>query len=194
MKRYASILALALAMLAGSAAQGAVITYTTVLNGPAEAPPNASPGTGSATLVVDDIAMTMSLDMTFSGLLAGVSAAHLHCCTVVPFTGTAGVAVGFADFPQGVTSGVYSRVFNLGDAAIYNAAFLAANGGTADGARMFLLDGIAGGQSYLNLHTSAFPGGEIRGFLDGTVPEPAPWLLLGAALAGLAVSARRKRA
>lgn len=194
MKRYASCLALLLTMLLSPVAQAALISYSTVLNGPSEAPPNASPGIGNATLVIDDVALTMTLDMSFSGLLAGTTAGHIHCCTSAPFTGTAGVAVGFDDFPPGVTSGVYARVFNLADAAIYNAAFLAANGGTADAARMFLMDGIAGGQSYLNIHTPTFPGGEIRGFLDGTAPEPASWWLLGAALAGMGLAARRKRA
>lgn len=193
MKRFASCLALALTMLVSSVAQGAVITYSTILSGPAEAPPNASPGIGSATLVIDDIAMTMNLDMSFSGLLAGVTAAHLHCCTGAPLAGTAGVAVGLGGFPVGVTAGVYSQVFNLADAATYNAGFLAAHGGTVDAARMFLLERIADHESYLNIHTSAFPGGEIRGFLDGAVPEPATWLLFGAALAGLGVGARRKQ-
>jgi hypothetical protein len=47
----------------------------------------------------------------------------------------------------------------------------------------------------VNIHTTQFPGGEIRGFLDA-VPEPAAWalMLLGFGLAGGAARMWRARA
>jgi hypothetical protein len=46
--------------------------------------------------------------------------------------------------------------------------------------------------TYFNLHTSANPGGEIRGNL-AEVPEPATLGLVGAGLLGLIGFARRRR-
>ncbi|HEU4859393.1 MAG TPA: CHRD domain-containing protein, partial [Chitinophagaceae bacterium] len=52
--------------------------YWVSLTGPAEVPPNNSPGTGKATITIDAAANTMRVQTTFSGLLAGVTAAHIH--------------------------------------------------------------------------------------------------------------------
>jgi hypothetical protein len=47
----------------------ALITTTADLNGPSESPPNASPGTGFATVVYDSAAHTLHVQVTFSGLV-----------------------------------------------------------------------------------------------------------------------------
>ena len=49
------------------------------------------------------------------------------------------------------------------------------------------------GYLYMNIHTTAFPGGEIRGQLLQAVPEPGTLALAGMALVSLAVMARSKR-
>ena len=77
-------------------------------------------------------------------------------------------------------------------AGTYNPAFVTAEGSVAI-AEAALLRGIAAGDSYLNIHTSVEPGGEIRGYLAAAAPEPATFLLAGAALAGILIR-RRKRA
>lgn len=193
MKRSLCVLTMAASMLViAPLAHATVITYYADLNGLNESPPNGSPGFGSATVSTDDVAHTMSIHFTFAGLIGTTTAAHIHCCTAVPSTGTAGVATTtpfFAGFPLGVTSGSYDVLLDMTLASSYNPAFVTAHGGTTAGAEGFLFAGMSAGESYLNLHTSAVPGGEIRGFLT---PEPASLALVGLGLAGLGLR-RRKR-
>jgi hypothetical protein len=154
------------ALLAAVPAFPATITYNVVLNGASESPANASAGTGIGTVAIDNVANTMALDITFSGLTGTVSASHIHCGTAVAGTGTSGVATTtptFAGFPSGVTAGAES----------------------------FLLGGIAAGHAYWNIHTSTFAAGEIRGFLVAATPEPTTFVLGSASLPALAFSRRK---
>ena len=66
------------------------IFYKATLDGPSEAPPNASPGIGYAGFWLDKDAHTLAMDVTFSGLVGTVTAAHIHAATAVPGIGTAG--------------------------------------------------------------------------------------------------------
>lgn len=155
-----------------SSAQAAVVTYTVNLSGPNESPPNASPGTGSGIVEVDAVAHTLRVSFTFAGLTAGNTACHIHAATAVPGTGTAGVATTtptFTGFPTGVTAGAYDHTFDTTLTTSFNPAYVTAHGGTAAQAETDLFLAIAQGRAYLNLHSSTFPGGEIRGFLAPTV-------------------------
>jgi hypothetical protein len=107
-------------------------TYYATLDGPSESPPNASPGTGSAMVVFDDIANTLFVHVSFSGLVAPTTAAHIHAATSSPGTGTAGVATQtpyFTGFPIGVTSGTYDHTFDMTLTSSFNATFVTDNGG-----------------------------------------------------------------
>src|ERR1700687_1704340 len=192
-----SIVGVALCALA-TQASASVLTFDAVLSGAAESPANASPGTGFAQVIVDDSFFTMTVNVTFSGLLAPTTASHIHCCTALPGAGTAGIATQvptFIGFPLGVTSGTYTNIiFDMTLTSSYNPAFAASNGGTVAGAFHALLNGLEDGDAYLNIHTTAFPAGEIRGFLQvAAVPEPSTWAMIIVGFAGVGFMAHRRR-
>jgi len=64
-------------------------------------------------------------------------------------------------------------------------------GGTVAGAEAAFASGLAAGTTYFNIHTSMFPGGEIRGFL-AVVPEPSTIGLVAAGLVGILMAGRRR--
>ncbi len=183
----------ALCTLVSVAAQAHEVVYNVTLGGASEAPPNNSPATGTATVTFDLDLATMRLQTSFSGLTGTTTAAHIHCCTALPGEGTAGVATqlpSFIGFPLGVDAGSFDGSFDLSNAASYNPAFVTANG-SVSGAMNALLAGAAGGAAYLNLHTTTFPGGEIRGFL-APVPEVSSVALMALGLLTVAAVARRR--
>ncbi len=170
------------------------MTFVGSLAGANEVPTVDSPGTDSATVVLDPTAQTIQVNATFSGLTSNDVAAHIHCCA--PLGTNAGVATtvpAFPGFPLGVTSGSYSSaVFDLTQPTIYNPAFVTLEGGTIPQAEAALIAGIEHGMTYLNIHTTNNPGGEIRGQLE-PVPEPTTLVLWGTMMAGLGMIRRRRR-
>jgi hypothetical protein len=150
-----SLAAVFVALAVSLPAAATVFTETVSLDGTQAG--TGAPGTGSASLTVDDVLMTLDLSLTFSGLTGPATAAHIHCCGAPGFTGP--VVIPFAGFPA-ATSGSYTLpTFALTPA---------------------LLADLASGLSYVNIHTSLNPGGEIRGQV-AAIPEPgtAGLLLLG---------------
>jgi hypothetical protein len=180
-------------MLAASPAGATITVYNAQLSGANENPANASPGTGFAIVTIDDVLNTMRVQEFFSGLIGTTTASHIHCCA--PEGSNVGVATqlpSFPAFPTGVTSGTYDNTFDMTLTSSFGASFLAANGGTADSAFDALIAGLNAGDAYLNIHTTAYPGGEIRGQL-AAIPEASTWMLLVTGFGAMGVALRRRR-
>jgi hypothetical protein len=183
--------AVAVALLAGAAAaQADILTFVTEF-----APEGAGgrTGSGSAVVTFDELTHVLSYSGSFSGLSGLTTQAHFHCCTAIPLTGAAGIAVDSPslNIPLGVSAGSFNSSLDLDDVNNFNGAYLTASGGTTDLATTRLLNAFRSGQSYFNIHSTTFGGGEIRGFMR--VPEPSALALVGLALALVGAATRRPR-
>lgn len=179
-----------LALASSTVAAPAAVQFYSGILGP-EVP--TATGTGSLALQYDPAARTLAIDTSFAGLSGNTTVAHIHCCVDAP--GTAGVAVTpgtLPGFPTGLQAGSYAVVIDLSLAASFTSSFLAgAGGGSVAGAEAALVAGLDSGRAYFNVHTSAFPGGEIRTFTS-PVPEPSSYALMAVGLGVLAWAQRRR--
>jgi hypothetical protein len=109
------------------------------LNGASENPANTSTGTGSLTGSYDASTKTLSYNLTWTGLSGPATAAHFH-----------------GPAQAGTNAAVLVPI------TITNNAATGAGSGSVtipDSVATFLSQGIL----YVNVHTTAKPGGEIRG-------------------------------
>jgi CHRD domain len=111
------------------------VKFISTINGASEVPTNASTATGSATASFDKVTKILTLNMTYSGLTA--TNMHIH------------------KGPVGVSGGV---LFGIG-AAPFASPITYTSGALTQGQE----DSLTNNLYYLNIHSAAFPSGEIRG-------------------------------
>ena len=110
------------------------LLFTATLTGPQETPPNNSTATGRATLLLSPDEKTARVSLTFSGLSSGQTDAHIH--------GPAGPGVSApAIFP-----------LPLGQVSDFQITLTSSQ-----------VQDLKNGLFYINVHSSTFPTGEIRG-------------------------------
>jgi hypothetical protein len=130
---YAAVALAATVALAGPAFAE---KFKATLDGKSEVPPNTSAGTGTADIDYDAASKKLTWTLTYSGLSGPATAAHFH--GPAEAGKNAGVAVAIPNATKSPVSGSAT----LTDAQ------------AAD---------LEAGKYYVNVHTQANPGGEIRG-------------------------------
>jgi CHRD domain len=105
------------------------------LDGKAEVPPITTEGKGTADIDYDPASKKLSWKLTYSGLSGPATAAHFHAAEA------------------GKNGGVAVAIPNAGSSPAEGSATLT-DAQAAD---------LLAGKYYVNVHTAAHPGGEIRG-------------------------------
>ncbi len=142
------LLAAALSAAFVSAASAATVTYSAKLSGAKEVPKNASTGTGTFDGTFDTTTKVLNYTLTFSGLSGPATAAHIH--GPAKKGQNAGVVAPLGD--KNPTSPITGSVTLTDDQA----------------------KALRGTMLYVNVHTAANPGGEIRGPIYHAGHKAAP--------------------
>jgi hypothetical protein len=132
------------------------------LSGYEETPQTVSTaGSGRFELDVDRGSQTMDYELSYSGLEGVVNVAHIHLGRRATTGGVSVFLCGGGDKPPCPQSGTVEGTIDAAD-------IIGPTGqGIEPGAFDELVRGMRAGATYANVHSSKWPGGEVRGQLQG---------------------------
>jgi hypothetical protein len=146
-------------LLGAAAASAQVVVATATLGGGEETPILLSGAAGSAEVAIDTTAKEFAVTLRIFNIPTTTTAGHIH----VGAKGIAGPVV--IDFP-GISGrlGDFVTTFRVGEASFRPNAAIGIN--TIDD----VIQAVANGNAYVNIHTSTNAAGEIRGQLIPKAP------------------------
>lgn len=130
-----AVVALVAGLIVVAPASAETVALKADLKGSNEVPPNTAAATGTVTMSYDTTSKRLSWKGTVSGLTAAPTAAHFH-----------------GPAQPGKNAGVQIAIPNPG--ASFEGSALLTDTQAQD---------LLGGRIYVNIHTAAHPGGEVRG-------------------------------
>ena len=148
-----------LAAGASYAGERNALAATFPLSGYQEVPPISTGGSGTFTGSLVG-GTTIEYDLTYSGTEATVTAAHIHFGTPGVNGGIVAFLCGGGGKPACPLSGTVSGTIVAADVLAVPSQGIVAGDFAA------LLDAIVAKATYANVHSTAFPNGEIRGKLS----------------------------
>ena len=149
----------AAALVSAAAASAQVVVATATLGAGEETPILLSGAAGTAEVAIDTVAKEFAITLRVVNIPTTTTAGHIH----VGPKGIAGPVV--IDFP-GISGrlGDFVTTFRVGEASFRPAAAIGIN--TIED----VIQAVVNGNAYVNIHTTTYPGGEIRGQLVPRTP------------------------
>ncbi len=172
---------LALAITFAIVAPASAVVFPIQLSGDQEVPPVATTVSGVANLILNDAEDELFISILVDGLNeADITGAHIHNA---PAGSNGPIVFGFIGTDN--DSNGDTAIQDLGTSVLITTKWDATEGNGTTLADQ--LDNLKDSLLYINIHTAANTGGEIR----GQIPEPASMALLG--MGSMLLFASRKR-
>ncbi len=132
------------------------VNFVATMNGGNEVPANGSSGSGTFHGTLDTLTNMFTYDITFTGLASGATAGHIHgpalagviAAPTIDFASLAG-----ATFSLGATNG------SAHGSTILSAGNMITTTVSGDSLKKLLFAGL----TYVNVHSTTYASGEIRG-------------------------------